>query len=434
MTAAHPGGRDRSVALLLLTAVIILVVVRRPELFTSPRFWAEEGALYFEYARAHGFWATLFAPHLGYFAVVPNLATALASLGAPENAPLVTTAVAALFQVLASALVIFGNAPFWDSWPKKLLLAAGIQLLGPAETWLTTIATQFWMTIAVFFVLLESKVHISRGKRFCYRLTVLLGGLSGGQAPFLTPVFALKAWRSRCREETVLTAILAATGLVQAIVVATSLAGADAGLRSRFDGINFDLATVLSLHLVKPFFSQAFFDLPAIVALDNAGAGFFFRFLPNGLVYLSLLAAMALTGGALLTTAIANRRSRDHQYLIAAFLTVVLCSTVMSLQMASAPRYAFAPAVMLLTLQLGSGTGTARFRPQRLLPALFLLLTTVSLLHDIRDPSRLYFRPGLPVWKSEVAAWRRDPSYRPMIWPPFMNRRWNVDLSGSAAP
>jgi hypothetical protein len=96
--------------------------------------------------------------------------------------------------------------------------------------------------------------------------------------------------------------------------------------------------------------------------------------------------------------------------------------------MSSSPRYAFAPAVMLMTLFVGELRAETRFKPAQLISVLFLSVAFLSALHDIRAVSRIYFKPGLPVWRSEVSLWRQNPSYKPMIWPPYMNRRWDVDL------
>ncbi|HXI26983.1 MAG TPA: hypothetical protein VNG89_01130, partial [Vicinamibacterales bacterium] len=64
---------DGSPAFALLTLAIALIVSysRSPALLRSPRFWAEEGSVYYAYATAHGGVATLVAPHLGYFSLVP---------------------------------------------------------------------------------------------------------------------------------------------------------------------------------------------------------------------------------------------------------------------------------------------------------------------------------------------------------------------------
>ena len=43
-----------------------VMVFRQPQYFISPRFWAEEGAVYFEYALHNSWYRTLFA-HSGEF-------------------------------------------------------------------------------------------------------------------------------------------------------------------------------------------------------------------------------------------------------------------------------------------------------------------------------------------------------------------------------
>ena len=413
---------------LLLTAVILLVISRRPELFTAPRFWAEEGADYFAHAWNQGFLEALFAQHFGYYAIVPTLATAFASLGPLEYATLVTTLIAALFQVLVSAIVIFGDSPFWDSWPKRILLAFGIQLLNPYEAWLTTIGTQYWLTIALFLILLERRESAGRLQRFFHRGMVLIGGLSGGQPLFLVPAYALRAWRSKNREDMILATILAGTGLLQAAAFISAKTGNDPYMQTRFGGINFDLFQVISHHLINPFISAAFFDLPSIIAMDNASAGFLYRFLPNSISYPSILSALILVAGTSVYILYLNRRSYFHQYLACAYIFVVFFSTLLSLQMASSARYAFAPSITMLTLFTGALDFHRPFTVAKMLALFLLVVISLSAIHDIRTPVRIYFGSDLPVWRNEVASWRSDPSHRLLIWPPYMNKRWDFML------
>ncbi|HET8706541.1 MAG TPA: hypothetical protein VFM46_09595, partial [Pseudomonadales bacterium] len=65
--------------------------MRRPELFSHPRFWAEEGSVYFANAWHFVWYEVLFEPHLGYLSFFNNLAALIATTVPLKHAPLVTT-------------------------------------------------------------------------------------------------------------------------------------------------------------------------------------------------------------------------------------------------------------------------------------------------------------------------------------------------------
>ena len=63
----------------ILFVVVGIIFFRNPILFTEPRFWAEEGSVYFSSA-FHSTWiVSLFQPHLGYLSLIPNIATIIAA-------------------------------------------------------------------------------------------------------------------------------------------------------------------------------------------------------------------------------------------------------------------------------------------------------------------------------------------------------------------
>ena len=93
---------------LLFFLTLILVVFRQESYFTYPRFWAEEGVVFFSFARSHTLIQALLQPHLGYYSLFSNLAAIIAAKFTPlKNAPLATTLCAFLAQGLPLVLIIF---------------------------------------------------------------------------------------------------------------------------------------------------------------------------------------------------------------------------------------------------------------------------------------------------------------------------------------
>lgn len=416
--------------MICLLSVIALTVWRRPELLVEPRFWAEEGKYYFAYAFNHGFWSGLLAEHFGYFSLVPNIATAFATLVPLEVAPLVSTYFAFFFQVAACSVVAFGTASFWDTLPKKLLTACGILLLSPGETWLTTICTQYWLCCATFFLLLEPTAALSPLRKWGGRSLLATAGLTGPTSCFLTPFFMVKAYRSKEREDLLHLAILTAAAVLQVVTLFSSL-GNDPHLNARFGGNDFSLHRLVMLQFVSPFLGQNLLQKGPSALIDE---WFFFKsssmFGPSAASWPPVMEVLAgtLLVGYFLYLAWKGRTNRDRQLMFGAFLLVVTLSTVLSIRMASSPRYTFAPSVMLMVILVSEFWWPAGARRQRLVP--LLLVGTFCTVKLVEFRSTVYYSPLLPKWREEVMIWRSDSAYRPQIWPQpqFRSTSWEIEL------
>jgi hypothetical protein len=391
---------------ILLLLVIGIIFARCPELLTSPRFWAEEGEIYFSEAFNSGIWRSLFLQHLGYYNIIPNLAAGLATLVPLEQAPFVTTYIALLIQVLVSAVVIFGNSPYWDTWPKKFLIACGIQLINPFEVWLTTISAHFWLCIATFFILLENPYGNERIRRYFHRVILAIAGFSSVVSIFLTPFFIRKAWRDSCRESWIQAGILTTAGAIQACaLVIHLLAHESLPAGSRLGDNQFSLPLFIDYHIIWPFFDEHITNWIPIFVGNTVILGL-------GLFLLYLL-FNSLKSGKYLT-------------IFLAFSLLVLLSTLLSISMASAPRYAFAPSAMLLVI-LVCESSCENNTVTRWLALAFVAVISVSCITGFR--SRIFYSPDLPRWQAEVALWRADPGKPLKIWPQFESRSCQINLA-----
>ncbi|HEY6838605.1 MAG TPA: hypothetical protein VI389_07680, partial [Geobacteraceae bacterium] len=193
------GIRRYKHGILLLLASLAIMVWRYPSFFVHPRFWAEEGVVVFGLMIKDGLGAVL-RYNIGYFSLVPLVASALMSLTSIDQAPFVTLFVSLLFQAMVVAIVAFGNSPFWDSLRKKAIVCLAIVLLPQAEIWLTVIATQYWLCVGVFLVFLEDVSAAGTARRVWYRSILVLGCLNGIMSCFLTPLYVVRACRSKARE------------------------------------------------------------------------------------------------------------------------------------------------------------------------------------------------------------------------------------------
>jgi hypothetical protein len=135
--------------LLLLLASTLVIVLRAPALFLEPRFWAEEGAIYFSYAFRRPWYEVLFAPHLGYYALYPHLASLVATRTVElADAPLVTTSMALLAQLIPVTLILWSKAELWLGPARKIIgILIVIFTLSSGEIWLNSINSQFFFAL-----------------------------------------------------------------------------------------------------------------------------------------------------------------------------------------------------------------------------------------------------------------------------------------------
>jgi hypothetical protein len=413
----------------LLLLSVLLMFLRGSLLFLEPRFWAEEGSVYFAHAYRTSFLQNLVTDFFGYYTLVPNLATALATLVPLERAPLVTTCLALVVQLLVCSVVIFGRCLCWNSVPKKLVIVGAVLTLSSGDVWLNTINSMYWLAIGTFFILLEDSEEQSAPGVMFQRGMLVLAGLSGVVSCFMTPVFMLKAYRSRRREEWIQTGILVSTSLLQLAVLVSSYRAANPLLGERFTGSGFQWQKILGMHFFLPFFDPEWLQRDGVLNFD-------LRFLEFSTALagednplwsrVSVLLTVGLMILLLVTLFMKLRKEPMAQEIVASFLLVSILSTVSSLRMASAPRYLFAPGIMLLTLLLYAACREG-------LPAwwgrtVLLLLGIAILGNGIAYRSKLerYANPAWPKWRDELRLWRGNSSYEPRIWP--LAKEWVVKL------
>src|SRR5215469_4778372 len=88
----------------------IIAVWKTPQVFTDPRFWAEEGAMFYPYCRSHPMLECLSYLHTGYYQLLTDAFTFLASEAPVLYAPAVTTFFAILLHmIIVYQLIIFAR-------------------------------------------------------------------------------------------------------------------------------------------------------------------------------------------------------------------------------------------------------------------------------------------------------------------------------------
>jgi len=403
--------------LLLLAAAA--VVLRVPGLVLEPRFWAEEARVYFVYALAAGPLDALTAPHQGYYSLVPNLATWLATLVPLETAPAVTTAMALAVQVLPALIAATSTAP-WAQGPARRTAAVLVVLLVGAagELHATTTNSQFHLALAAGLVYLDFAAGPAGSRRRALLAVLVLGGLTGVQATLLTPAFAWRWWRERRPADRAAMIVLGLCLALQAGVVILAPAEAD-----RF-AVALDPAKALGRAAER--LAKGLLVYPVAGGLGPKTLA-----LPLGWV-LAAIGGLGVVAAAVAQVAIL-RRGPGRDLLAAAWLVAVV-SFVGSRRMAGGDRYLALPAALIVLAILAVAFDRRHGRPMRLAAGLAVAAAILSNAWLYLPRMDGMADPGWPAWRDEVAAWRAGDRAEPRVHPQWADGVWTVPLPEALRP
>ena len=412
----------RAAAVLLGVAVMW---ARRPEFFSEPRFWAEEGTVFFARAWSLPWWRMLPAAPLDYLSLYTNVAVTMAATAVPlERAPLVTTIAALLVQTAPLVLLAVAVAPEWQHWRRYVAMAVVLFASLSDEVWLTTLHSHYYFALVAFLILLEPG-DVGRGRAAAYAGLTGLAGLAGPVPCFLFPLFAIKACRSRRPADLWQAAALAAAVVVQVtIVLGRELSVEEVLARSPTvsPGSTVDVAVFACVVWMK----MIVLPLLGMNAADALAGPCQRLALGDDAVASTVLAALSLVPLALALAWLTGglpRRLRlplAGSLVLIATLTVVLSfgnkAALLRISLHSS-RYAYVPGVLLLMLLLHGVRSAPGERPDRRAVVSAVLLAVALIGGVARYPATVRVLPIWPAWRDEVAAWRDDPARPIRLWP-----------------
>jgi hypothetical protein len=405
----------------ILFGYLIIIVLRDPRFFISPRFWAEEGTYHFANSYTLPWLQALIIPVQGYLNFWPNLSTLIASRVVPlEEAPLVTTLMAFLVQAALGAWIVTTSGSFGSKLYQKiamLLIILFVPLTG--EMWLNTINSMEVFCVLTFLILIEPTPKKTLRGIFGYIL-ILLGGLTGLYSLLLTPFFFIKAWIEKSRARLAQGLILVVCGLIQAFLIFASNGMGSLGFR--LAGVkNFNLRTI-----VEVLFSQSMGLIVSglnqmrtiVYKLESIQAS---NVTASRLIALSLL---ILEISFLLYLVIKHPRKESMIY-AGSYLWMIVALVFFSIdrdksvyiQPGYGQRHFFAPNIILGFLILASidWSPGERWRFRSLFAS--VVLGTAIVFGITQFQPTLYRYPGWPSWPAQVTAWRSNPNYNLIIWP-----------------
>lgn len=412
----------------LLTALAgLLIVLRNTRYFTEPRFWAEEGSYHFAFSYSHDWWRALFQPQQGYLNFWPNLATLLSTLPPLELAPLVTTLMALVVQLLPVAIIAWSRSPIWGHWARRLA-GIGVTLFSAltAEVWLNTVNSYNYFAAITFLLLLEhAPLRSQTARRWAYRTLLLTAGLTGLNSTLLMPFFALRAVLDRQAERWRQVAILSGCAVVHLVVLVSVTSRATIHDRSIHPlglahfGAAIWTQTIGLFTLGYEGILDVFSNISSLMDHDPTG----FQRLGWSLLVLGLAAMFVLSVRLPLTLRVLFIGS----YLVLMFIpmTFSIITDKPSLLLPGDHQRLFLTPNLIFGWMLVAGSavprrGGWRVQAKHAAALLGMLLLSASVVHGVLS-YRYQFKhvdpDHWPNWTAEVENWRADSSYMPRIQP-----------------
>jgi hypothetical protein len=406
----------------------LLISVRDPWLLLHGRVWAEEGTVYLYGAAANRPWVALFQPHLGYYALWPNLCGILAFRIFPLTyAALVLVWCAFAIQLLAGYLTLdceaFGNPGTKVAALSILLFAAPSR-----QIWLNTINSQFYLAVCAVLVFLSQS-----DRKVVLRTSVLaVAILTGPDTVLLAPFFIWRAFRIKTRGARIQASVLFAGGLIQIAIILASIHN---GIRRPAFKATAVPVTFLIHYILTPFLSRTAKRIAVALILHHAtyatvaGHSWLGHLkvelmsvrLPQTAPFLLLWALCDLAFLALLLWLTRDRKDLAGATLIWMALALALLSMYGALGGTAAvgERYVFPSSVLLGWAVLFALRRLSSTRPQRAIATVLLLGFVMAGVGDYFSYKRWerFVIPDTPDWANQVKAWRADPSHPLTVWP-----------------
>jgi hypothetical protein len=434
---APDAPRSRRWSLWIFAAALALAASRTPHLLVEPRFWAEEGTIYYAEAWNTGSaWALVHVPRAAaaYLTIVTSIPSTLAAWWLPvERAPFLTTYTAFAVLAVALALISAGRTRLWRH-PLGSALACAAAVLAPSalgEAWLNSTNGQSYCGLIALAVLCEDLRLASPRRAAAYAPLLVFCGLSGPYTSFLFPAFAWKVWAERSRGAVVAAGAVAFAAVIQVGVFLWmwSESALNPAKLQPFDFVRSatymaygQFLTPLGLGPLLQNFTE-----PVLEAI-------------RGSQHAPWAVAMAALGAVLGAAALVLLVDRDprgpRNGLVIALAFLAVLTTASAHYGRSLGRYAVVSGFALLWLVLARAYAPGARR--RIVPLAAAALFGWALLVGAvgyRSDEAWDCPGGCPRWRDEVARWRVDPAYRPQIYPvrvPRSGPQWRIELAPAA--
>ena len=145
--------------------LILIILIREIKLVTMPRFWAEEGALFYAFAYSHSFFENLTTIHVGYYTLLNVLISSFSVLFPLKYAPYFTTFLGLSIQIISVVVIVFCESKWWNTTLKKVLISIVVIIISPPELWINSTNAHFYLGLITLIILLSDSDSLSSFSR-----------------------------------------------------------------------------------------------------------------------------------------------------------------------------------------------------------------------------------------------------------------------------
>ena len=318
-TRAHRrvGFGPVGVALLGPLVVVVLSLLRSPDVMAQGHLWAEDAFFLTHMLRPGSPWEKALFIYNGHIEFLNNLVFAAASHLRLKMVPLATSYCGLLVECALAFLVVLGRRGLEIGLSSALLIAA-LTVVSPcsAEHQLNML-NSVWTAAGLLLVMINLPEASLKGREPGVVAAAILLGMSGIPALSLTPVAMLYAAVWRSRPHALMAVALTLCGLIQAALLLTH------GAHDRFGSVS------AWVYLAAPFFHVVVEHL-AGVEVASALGHWFQGSIPNTVAISSLvLVPLALLGW--MCTHVVSSRDLRSRLLLATFLYVVTFNIIFAI-------------------------------------------------------------------------------------------------------
>ena len=417
--------------LIILFLILAVSFWRSPYIFFNGRFIGEEATHHLLFALQNNFFQNLFYYDqiAGYYNLIPNLFSWIASRVYLEYSPLVTVYGSFIFIVLLPYLCLFRKSEFLNS-DKKKIFASLILFISPPfvpEIWLNTLNTQVYLcliSILIFFM-----IDLNKKQKIINHILILISGLSGIYTCSLIPIFATKFLFNRSKYNLINLIILSITNFLQLSLIIYSKLNNTINSTA----LDFKLDPEVLIHFFYNIVAKSFFARELTHFIWNK---LFFIIDYNYLIFFGLLFLVfsILIFFNFKKVFFFVKKEKVLIYLSLIFLIISAVVIVGSLNGHLGGRYAAIPGsvLILIVLEIFDKTINSNLK---ILSIIFLSLSLSTgsyefrpLQKNIHEHQYIKFLDCIncPDWKSEIKIWTTNKDHIIGIWP---YPRKTLDLS-----
>jgi hypothetical protein len=378
----------------LVTIFLGLVIVfRDPSLFLDPRFWAEEGALYFQSALVSPGLKDFFSPAVGYYSLFVKMAVYLALFVPIEYAPLITTVMSGLVMLTCMVLIMTSSNDFLSGVGAKSTFALMLLFVSSGELWLNTITSQFWFPIGVLFLTID-KTGRSFVEVLWRYIFIFLAAMTGVMSFFLLPfvVLLLLFGDQSSRAHLTRILVLLILGLILQLILILlfgfgfELANVEMQGGDRLDdsfSIYKIIKSLLGYYVVYPFTGLYLFDeMPVLYYVVAVHALF-------SMIFIFLFKSWSIESFGILITIVG----------------VSLATIALSVGTAGGLRYAFMVNAMVLLLIFSSVEKVTPISSGiSLLAVQLLAVAWLTATFEFRYKTYDFSSPDWPSWRAQLSG------------------------------